>query len=112
MRRAQQQGVCFHDECQHPERDGQCYESERPSPRAPWIAIIVIMCAMLGIGAYMMLSVIGVPVPFPEWYEKAQKEQVDEMMKNDPVLKLGDVALELRKERDSLQHVVDSLESK
>ena len=52
------------------------------------------------------------PVPFPEWYEKAQKEQVDEMMKNDPVLKLGDVALELRKERDSLQHVVDSLESK
>lgn len=72
----------------------------------------VIMLLMLGTAMYLMLSIIGVPVPFPKWYEKMVKEHVDSSMAHDPFLNLAKTTINFREQRDSLQHIVDSLKSK
>lgn len=66
----------------------------------------IIMLVVFGTAIYLMLSVAGVPVPFPKWYEKMEKEQVDNMVAHDPFLKLAKTTIKLRFERDSLQHII------
>lgn len=70
------------------------------------------MLLIFGMAMYLMLSVFGVPVPFPKWYEKMESEYVDSAMAHDPFLKLANITVDFKEQRDSLQHIVDSLQSK
>lgn len=72
-------------------------------------AIRVIMITVFGVAIYLMLSIIGVPVPFPKWYEKMESEHVDSTMAHDPFLNLVKTTLNFREQRDSLQHIVDNI---
>ena len=71
-------------------------------------AIIILMMLII---LYLTVNIF-VPVPLPKWYEKSIKEHVDSSMAHDPFLKLTKETIKFRDERDSLQHVIDSLTSK
>lgn len=72
----------------------------------------VVMLMVFGMAIYLMLSIFGVPVPFPKWYEKMVEEHVDSAMAHDPFLNLAKTTINFREQRDSLQNIVDSLKSK
>lgn len=70
--------------------------------------INVVLTSILGTALYLLLS-IHFNLPFPQWYEKMVKEEVDSSMAHDPFLNLAKTTIKFREERDSLQHIVDSL---
>lgn len=72
----------------------------------------VMMLFFLGVALYLLLYVGGFPVPLPKWYEKAVSEQADSIVARDPFLNLAKTTVKFRHERDSLQHIVDSLAQK
>jgi hypothetical protein len=74
--------------------------------------ILIIFILILTVTLYLMLNVAGVPVPLPKWYKESIKRQVDSSMVHDPFLNLAKTTVKYRDERDSLQHIIDSLKSK
>lgn len=69
----------------------------------------IFLLLLFSTALYLMLSVFGVPVPLPKWYEQVVKEHVDSSMAHDPFLNLAKTTCKFRTERDSLQKLVDSL---
>lgn len=68
----------------------------------------IILLLMFVMAMYLTLSLI-VPLPFPDWYKQMEKKQVDSIVAHDPFLKLTKTTIRYRDERDSLQHIIDSL---
>jgi len=60
---------------------------------------------------YLVVS-FYVPSIRPKWYGKMNKDAAEIRVNQNPIFKLTKEAVTLKIERDSLQHLVDSLQSK
>jgi hypothetical protein len=68
-----------------------------------------IFIGVIGLLIIYLLSSLFMEMPMPKIYEDWLDESVNERMNNDPSLKMYHTAFLIAKQRDSLQHVVDSL---
>lgn len=71
------------------------------------IFIIIILLTIV----YLVVS-FYVPSIRPKWYGKMNKDAAEIRVNQDPTFKLIKENFTLRIEKDSLQHLVDSLQSK
>lgn len=80
------------------------------------------MIILLSLALYFTLSLF-VEVPFPAFYTNWVNKSVEDRMKNDPTFQLGNIIIDIAKQRDSLYnvnkikidsllHVIDSLKIK
>lgn len=71
------------------------------------VATVILVLAIF----YMGIS-LYIPLPMPKWYEEMRKYDAEARVNQNPIFKLTKEAVTLRIERDSLQHLVDSLQLK
>jgi hypothetical protein len=71
----------------------------------------LLLISMMVLMVYLFTSLF-VELPFPKFYKDWQKANVEKRMANDPFLKMTNTAISVIKQRDSLQHIVDSLTTK
>ena len=74
--------------------------------------IFGVILLIIIVGMIYLITSLFVELPFPDSYKKYQKEQVEQRMKNDPFYNLANNTVVIIKQRDSLQHLLDSLTKK
>jgi hypothetical protein len=73
--------------------------------------VTISMGVLMTIALYLMAS-IYFDLPLPKFYSDMLKQHSEERRKHDPLIKLGDRFIFVVHQRDSLQHIVDSLTTK